>query len=235
MRYFHQLVVCFGQNANADPKPIEPENSRDNTINLEAEGVHDKANTGPVRIHKRLLSITAIPSLALMLTEKRTALIVVAQISLLRPMLESGSRKPYVISLVLTNGFGRVLAIFDSGLQEAVMPAGVIDHEGRYATIDEMRLAILNRLRNNNALVDFYLGWTLTAINLSLPACRVVDFGAEKACQLHCFKMASNSSVWKTLRFERLAHSIKRRIPAMLYQGGIDMYPKSQHDYIKEA
>ena len=157
--------------------------------------MRDEVNTGPVRIHSRLLSIPAIPSRAPMLIEKRTALIVVAQIALLRPRLEGGPRKPYVISLVLANGFGRVLAIFESGPQEAVMPAGVIDHEGRHATIDEMRQAILKRLGNNNALVGFHLGWTVTALNLSLLACRVVDLGAEEAYQLLCFKMASNSSV----------------------------------------
>ena len=129
LRYFRQLVVRFGQNPDADFKPFAPEDFRDNTINLEAEGVRDEVNTGPVRIHSRLLSIPAIPSRAPMLIEKRTALIVVAQIALLRPRLEGGHQKPYVISLVLANGFGRVLAIFDSGPQEAVMPAGVSDHE----------------------------------------------------------------------------------------------------------
>ena len=215
LRYFRQLVVRYGQNPDADPKLIEPEDPRDNTINLEAEDVRDEVNTGPVRINSRLLSIPAIPSRAPMFIEKRTALIVVAKIALLRPRLEGGPRKPYVISLVLANGFGRVLTIFDSGPKEAVIPAGVIDHEGRHATIDEMRQAILKRLGNINALVGFYLGWTLTALNLFLPACRVVDLGAEEAYQLLCFKMVSNS-VWKTLLFERLAHSLDRRIPAML-------------------
>ena len=197
--------------------------------------MRDEVNTGPVRIHSRLLSIPAIPSSAPMLIEKRTGLIVVAQIALLRPRLEGGQRKPYVISLVLANKFGRVLTVFDSGPQEAVMPAGVIDHEGRHATIDEMRQAILKCLGNNNALVGFHLGWTLTALNLSLPACRVVDLGTEEAYQLLCFKMASNSPVWKTLLYERLAHSLDRSIPAMFYQGGIDLNPKGQHDIIGEA
>ena len=116
-----------------------------------------------------------------MLFEKRTALIVVAQIALFRPRLDSGPHKPYVIPLVLANGFGRVLAIFDSSPQEAVMPVGVIDHKGRHATIDEMRQAIFKRLENNNALVGFHLGLTLTALNLSLSAFRVVDLGAEDA------------------------------------------------------
>ena len=129
LRYFHQLVVRFGQNQDPDPNPIESDNPKDNTINLEADGVRNQVNTKFVRIHSRLLSIPAIPLREPMLIEKRTELIVVAQIALLRPRLEGGHQKPYVISLVLANGFGRVLAIFDSGPQEAVMPAGVSDHE----------------------------------------------------------------------------------------------------------
>ena len=149
---------------------------------------------------------------------KRTALIVVAQIDFFRPSLEGGPRKPYAILLVLANEFGRMVAIFDSGPHEPVMLVGVIDHEGRHGTIDEMRQAILKRLGNNNAFLGFHLRWTLTTLNLSLPACRVVDLGAEEAYQLLCFKMASNYSVWNTLLFERLAHSLHRRIPVMLYQ-----------------
>ena len=46
-----------------------------------------------------------------MLIEKRSALIVVAQIALLRPICEGAPRMPYVMSMVLANGFGRVLTI----------------------------------------------------------------------------------------------------------------------------
>ena len=62
-----------------------------------------------------------------MLIEKCTALIVVAQIALLRPIRECAPTKPHVMSMVLANGFGRVLAILDSGPQEAVVPPNVIE------------------------------------------------------------------------------------------------------------
>ena len=44
--------------------------------------MRDEVNTGPMRIHNRLLSIPAIPSRAPMIIAKRTAIIVVAQIAL---------------------------------------------------------------------------------------------------------------------------------------------------------
>ena len=62
-----------------------------------------------------------------MLIELRTALIVVAQIALLRPIREGALRMPLVMSMVFANRFGRVLAVFDSGPQEAVFLPSVID------------------------------------------------------------------------------------------------------------
>ena len=49
-----------------------------------------------------------------MLIQKRTALIVVAHIVFFRPFRECDLRMPYVMSMVFTNKFGRVFAIFDS-------------------------------------------------------------------------------------------------------------------------
>ena len=57
--YIRQLVVRFGQNPDADPKPIEAENPMDN-INLEAEGMRDEVNSGPLRIYSWLFLIWAI-------------------------------------------------------------------------------------------------------------------------------------------------------------------------------
>ena len=37
--------------------------------------------------------------------------------------------------------------------------------------------------------MSFHVAWTLTALSLPLPACRVVDLGAEEAYQLFCFKV----------------------------------------------
>ena len=124
-----------------------------------------------------------------MLIEKRTAL-VVEQIALLRPIRESAPRMPHVMSMVLANGFGRVLAVFDRGPQEAVVPPGVIDFGGQRTSTNDMRQAILEHLGNNNVLVGFHVAWTLIALNLPLPACRVVDLGAEEAYQLFCFKVS---------------------------------------------
>ena len=53
-----------------------------------------------------------------------------------------------------------------------------------------MRRAILERLGNNNMLVGFHVALTLSALSLPLPACCVVDLGAEEAYQLFCFKVS---------------------------------------------
>ena len=130
--------------------------------------------------------------------------------------------------MVLANGFGRVLAIFDSGPQEAVVPPGVIDFDCRRTSAIDMRRAILERLGNNNVLVGFHVAWTLTALSLPLTACRVVDLGVEEAYQLFCFKVSNAFPVWKTLFVERLTNSLDRRIPAVFCGDGIELYPKGQ-------
>ena len=95
LRHFCQLVRRLGQNPDAEPKPIEPERSRDTTLDLEAEGVRDQLNAvGFARISSPLLETPAIPSRAPMFIEKRTALFDVAQIALFRPNRERASRIP---------------------------------------------------------------------------------------------------------------------------------------------
>ena len=170
-----------------------------------------------------------------MLFEKRTAFIVVAQIALLRPIREGAPRMTYVIAIVLANGFGRILAIFDSGPQEAVVPLNVIDFDVRWTSAIDMRRAILERLGSNNVLLAINVAWTLTALSLPLFACRVVDFCAKEVYQLFCFKVPSAFPVWKTLFVKRLTNSLDRRILAVFFGDGIELYAKCQHDLIAKA
>ena len=95
-----------------------------------------------------------------------------------------------------------------------------------------MRRTFLQRLGNRNVLVDFHVAWTLTALSLPLPACRVVNLGAEEAYQLFCFKVSDAFPVWKTLCVERLTNSLDRRIPAVFCGDGIELYTKGQHGLI---
>ena len=98
-----------------------------------------------------------------------------------------------------------------------------------------MRRAILERLGNDNVLVGFHAAWTLTALSLPLPVCRVVDFGTEEAYQLFCFKVSDAFPVWKTLFVKCLTNSLDRRIIAVICGDGIELYSKGQHDFIAEA
>lgn len=64
---------------------------------------------------------------------------------------------PYVMSMVLADGFGRVLFIFESGVQKSVVMPGVIDFGGKRSSANDMRRAILKRLGDNNMLVNFFV------------------------------------------------------------------------------
>lgn len=44
-----------------------------------------------------------------------------------------------------------------------------------------MRRCVLEHLGNSNVIVGFYAALTFTALLLVLPACRLVDLGADKA------------------------------------------------------
>ena len=190
LRHFCKLVRRLGRNPDADPKPLEPECPRDTTLDLKVEGVRDLLNA--VRfssISSPLLEALGTPSQSPMLIEKRTALIVVAQIAFFRPIRKGAPKMPHVMSIVLANCFGRVLVVFDNSFQEAIVPPCVIDLDGRRNSANDMRRAILERLGNSNVLVGFNVAWALTALSLPLPACRVVNLGAEEAYQLFCFKV----------------------------------------------
>ena len=83
---------------------------------------------------------------------------------MLRPIRAGTPRMPHVMTLVLANGYGRVLAVYDSGPQDgATGPPGVMDFGGTRTTAAEKRRHILERLANNKYLVGFHLAWTLTA------------------------------------------------------------------------
>lgn len=182
LRHFRQFVVSHHRDPDADPKPLAPECPGDTNLDIEENGAKDKVDAVVfVRYSSLLLDSTPVPSRALFLFEKRTALIVVASIALLRPVRESAPRMPHVMTFLLANGLGRVLAVFDSSPQDgAAVPPG---DQLRQSTNLGGRNAFLyfGAPRHQQVLVKFHVGWTLTALSLVLPACRVVDLGADEA------------------------------------------------------
>ena len=112
---------------------------------------------------------------------------------------------------------------------------GVFDYGGKRTSTANMRKFILEHLGNNNVLVGFHLAWTLTAIRLTIPASRAVDLWSEPVFQELCCRMAGDLPAWKDFIMERLATSFDRRIPAVLFRDGIDLYAKDLNNSIKEV
>lgn len=98
MRHFRELVARHDKNPDAYPRPLEPELPRDSTLDFEAEGVRDEINAaGFVRLCSLLFDAALIPPRTSLLIEKRSALIVVAQVALLRSRVEGAGRMPRVM------------------------------------------------------------------------------------------------------------------------------------------
>ena len=115
LRHCCQLVRRLKQNSYTDPKPLKPECFCDTTLDLTSEGVRYLLNAvGFTRISSPLHEASSILSRAPMLIEKLTALLVVAQIALIRPITEGVPRMPHLMSMVLANGLGRVFAAFNN-------------------------------------------------------------------------------------------------------------------------
>ena len=97
-----------------------------------------------------------------------------------------------------------------------------------------MRHHLLRYLSDTNYRVGFHLGWTLTALSLALFASRVVDIGTEDFYQKLCIAMASRLFRWNQLINEQLINYLDRRIPAVLFRDGIDLYRKDSDDIYSE-
>ena len=155
------------------------------TLDIDDPDTRSEVDTvGIVRFNSRLLDCLLFPTREPFPIEVRTALIVVARIGFLRPIRDGAQRLPFVATVLLANGFGRVLAVFDSGFQDgAALPPGVGDYGGKRTSAAEIRKFIFEHPSNNNVLVGVHLARTLTALSLSIPASRAVDLGSETVFQ----------------------------------------------------
>ena len=104
--HYRQLVVRLHQDFDADPRPLAPKCPHDDILNIKTDGANNKVNAVSfVRYSSLLLDSMPVTSRAPLLVEKRSALIVVATIALIRPNRESARRLPHVMKLLLANGF----------------------------------------------------------------------------------------------------------------------------------
>ena len=98
-----------------------------------------------------------------------------------------------------------------------------------------MRQDLLRYLIETNYVVRLHFGWTLTALSLALTASQVVDINTEEFNQKICIAMASRLPRWNQLINEQLLNSLDRRIPAVLFRDGIDLYRKDSDEIYSET
>ena len=170
-----------------------------------------------------------------MLIEKRTALIVVAQIAFLRPICKGSSRMPHVMSLFFANGFWRFLAIFDTGPQEAVVSPGVIDFDGQRNSAAEMRRAILERNGNNNVLVGFHAARSVTAFSLPLLACCVWTLARKRPISCSASSSRTRFHCGRRCLWSASPTPLTGACQLFSLGGGIELYTKGQHNLNAEA
>ena len=144
---------------------------------------------------------------------------------------------PYLENLYLGNSDGRVLAFFEKKRTELniLTPYGTCKYGGKESTTEEMRHELLRYLGCNNYIVGFNVGWTLAALNLVLPGHRIVDIGTEDTFQFLCQQMAQLNRNFRNVFVEDLVNSYDRRIPATLFNEGLDLYPSEEVDPFREV
>ena len=144
-----------------------------------------------------------------------SALFVVARVALRDPVMPGGLRVPNVMAIALGNWYGRSMHLSTSEDVQATKPLGVHDYGLQPAHEKPMRLQLIHHLGANDVLVGYNVGWTLAAIDLVLPASRVVDLGSEPAYQRWCVRLADTRASWRGVLVVRLINSFDRRIPAV--------------------
>ena len=175
---------------------------------------------GAVRISCGLTNLALTPSTAPPDLGLENALIVVARIGLRSPTKTGERFLPKILSLILSNGFARVHEIFYSEVPAGTRtPSGYVPLGGQKTTPLNMRREILERLGTKNVLVGFHVGWILTAIELVLPASRVIDLGIEENFQRFSQDLAGKRPGWKDVLIEHLALSYDPPLPAVLSRG----------------
>jgi len=121
---------------------------------------------------------------------------------------------PVVYTLAFANCHGRILFVC-SGPK----PDGIEEKEyltfGNREEPTYMRQMLLYYLGTTNVLVGFHLGWLLAALNLALPAHRVVELGEEPAFQMYVKNIASSTYPREFFKVKQ-SPSFDRRWPAIL-------------------
>ena len=219
---FKAAATRLGRDVTQEPEFYEEEDPLDTTLVPRQD---DEAELpGPIRHGTRLLHLSVFPTDPLFKIYRENAVIVVARVAAYSNLAEEQTGTPFIVNLFLGNADGRVLAIYEGARHEFdTIPVGTIEFTGVKATSEEMRKSLLKYLGSRNFLVGFNVGWTLAALNLVLPGHRVVDLGTEDSFQFLCQKMADLNRNFRNVFVDNMRNSYDRRIPAVLFQDGIDL------------
>ena len=234
---FKILAIQLGSDPNQEPKDkVDNVDYEDESVDADSEpdGLLINFN-GAVRISVFQNERALIPEVVPPKLDLENALIAVARIGL-RPGAVEGRYTTQILQLVLANCYARVRAVFDVDVPEGTLkPSGYADLGGAHVNKLQMRREILERLGCNNIIVGFHIGWILTAVELMLPASRVVDLGTEESFQRFCRDLADARQEFKNVLIEHLAVSYDRRWPALLMREHIELYRIGEDDLYSEV
>ena len=98
----------------------------------------------------------------------------------------------------------------------------------------QIRREIIDRLKTKNVIVEFHVGWILTAVELVLPASRVIDLGLEENFQQFCGDLAAERPGCKNVLVEHLALSYDPWWPTVLSREHLELYSCERDDMYSE-
>ena len=84
-------------------------------------------------------------------------------------------------SHVMANAYGHPMANLQNTVMNAIEPSGLEKFDGQTNSVANIRRLLFYYLGNNNVVVGWHVGWTVTLIGVALPVSRVVDLGREQS------------------------------------------------------
>ena len=230
-----RLAIEAGQSPADPPKPWEEPCLPADRNFVGATEIFNAALAGSVRTSDYMGNAPYQPDREGFGFMKKNAVIVVARIAIDRvEIVQHG--KPVLVSLVIANEFGRVICVRgpDKKMVHFHVPVGT---EMLDATCDQLdlRRKLIYYMGRDGFLVGFNLNWLLTALNLVVPAFRIVDLAVEPAYQRLVQQLAGPDPNYEGIFNVPQRVGFDRRWPAVLFERGIQYYEAKSDSIYLEA